>query len=790
MKLLNTKFRKILFRTLLVVVILVVLIIVFISPITKWAVEKYDVKYSGREVTMDLPYINPFTGYVHLRNLKIYEANSDSVFFSTKALKVNLEMWKLLRKTYEISSVTLDTPVGKIIQQDSVTLNFTDIIERFSSKDTVPKPKDPNKEPLHLNILNMEIKDGTFYYVEKTVPVFYYIKKLDAESDGLRWDVDSMAAKIYLESGPGTGTVNATFMINMKSLDYRLGAVVNKFDLSIMEQYIKDIANYGKFRANLDADVKATGNFKSQEELNATGMVSVNDLHFGKDTSEDYLAFQKLIVDIEQLNPAGKKYAFDSIALVKPYFKYERYDHLDNLQNMFGKGGENVKEAKQESGKANILFQIADYVKLLAKNFFKSNYEIKRLAIYEADIHYDDYALAEKFATAAVPLTIIADSIERSEKWVDLKLKTGLYPYGDVNFALNINPLDSTDFDIRYHLQKIPLAMFNPYLITYTSFPLDRGTLELKGNWNVRNGYISSNNRLTLIDARIGKRQKRNGAKWIPLRLAMFFVRDRGNVTDFEVPIRGDLKDPKFKLGDVILDIITNVFVKPATTLYRSEVRSTENEIEKSMVVRWDKRKAVLESDQEEFVENIAGFLKDNPKVTISVTPIVWEEKEKEYILFFEAKKQFYLFANKINSKDLRDKDTSHIEKISIKDSTFIKYLDSRTKSKLLFTIQDKCRKIVSADVVNNRYHDLLKQRKATFMAYFKEEGVANRVKIQDVNVKIPYNGFSLYRINYKGDVPDELIEAYRTINDFNNKNPRKKYKDLREKNRKAARGK
>jgi len=790
MKLLNTKFRKIIFRTLLVIVILVVLLVAFISPIAKWAVEKYDVRYSGREITMDLPYINPFTGYVHLRNLKIYEANSDSVFFSARALKVNMEMLKLLNRTYEISSVTLDTPVGRIVQQDSVTLNFTDIIERFSSRDTVPKPEDPDKEPLHLNILNMKIKDGTFYYTEKTVPVFYYVKHVDAESEGLRWDVDSMAARLHLESGPGTGTVNATFMINMKSLNYRLAAVVDKFDLGIMEQYIRDIANYGTFRANLDADVKATGNIKSKEELNATGLVMVNDLHFGKDPSEDYLAFQKLIVDIRQLSPAGKKYAFDSIALVKPYFKYERYDHLDNLQNMFGKGGEHVKEAKQESGKANILFQIADYVKILAKNFFKSNYEIRRLAIYDADLHYEDYALTEKFATAAVPLTIIADSIERSEKWVDLKLKTGLYPYGNVNLGLSINPMDSTDFDIHYHLEKIPMAMFNPYLITYTSFPLDRGTIELKGDWQVRNGSINSHNRLTLIDARISKRQKRNGASWIPLKLVMFFVRDRGNVTDYEVPIKGDLKDPKFRLGDVILDILTNIFVKPATTIYRTEVRYTENEIEKSMVVRWDKRKALLEPDQEEFVENIAGFLKDHPEVSISVSPLVWEEKEKEYILFFEAKKQFYLFANKLNSKSLTEKDTTRIEKISVKDSSFIRYLDDRLKSGLRFTIQDKCRQIVSADVVNSRYQDLLKQRREAFMAYFKEAGVDKRVKMQEVTVKIPYNGFSLYRINYKGDIPDELLEAYRAINDFDNRNPRKKYKSLREKNRRASRGK
>lgn len=787
---LATRIRKILLRTLLVVAILAVLIIVFISPIAKWAVEKYDTKYSGREITMDLPYINPFTGYVHLRNFKIYEANSDSVFFSSEAIKVNIEMLKLLTKTYELSSVTLDTPVGKIIQQDSVTFNFTDVLKRFTSKDSIPKPKDPNKEPAHFNILDMKIKNGTFYYVEKTVPVFYYIKKLDVESDGLRWDVDTMAAKVYLESGPGTGTVNATMMVNVKSMDYRLAAVVDKFDLGIMEQYIKDLVNYGKFRANLDADVKATGNIKNKEDLNATGIVSVNDLHFGKDTAEDYLAFQKLTVDIMQLSPAGKKYSFDSISLLKPYVKYERYDHLDNLQNMFGKKGQNVKNAKQSNGKTNILFQIADYVKVLAKNFFKSNYQIKRLAIYDADIRYNDYALTEKFAAAAFPLTIIADSIERSKKWVDLSLKTGLKPYGDINLGLSINPLDSSDFDIHYHLQKIPMAMFNPYLITYTSFPLDRGTIELKGNWSVRNGFINSNNRLTIIDARVNNRQKRNGAKWIPLRLIMFFIRDRGNVTDYEVPIKGDLKDPKFKVGDVILDILTNIFVKPATIRYRSEVRYTENEIEKSMLVRWDKRKTVLESNQEEFVQKIAGFLKENPGISVTVSPLVYEEKEKEYILFFEAKKQFYLFANKMNSKDLRDKDTTNIEEISVKDSSFIRYLDARIKTKLLFTIQDKCRQIVSQDVVNERFNAIIKKRKEVFLAYFKEEGVADRVKMQPMVDKIPYNGFSVYKINYKGEVPDELMEAYRTINDFNNKNPRKKYKELREKNRKAIRGK
>ena len=46
--------------------------------------------------------------------------------------------------------------------------------------------------------------------------------------------------------------------------------------------------------------------------------------------------------------------------------------------------------------------------------------------------------------------------------------------------------------------------------------------------------------------------------------LIMTFIRERGNVIDYEIPITGNLKDPKFHLSDVIFDLLGNIFVKPA----------------------------------------------------------------------------------------------------------------------------------------------------------------------------------------------------------------------------------
>lgn len=783
MKFLNTRLKKVIFWILVSIIALVILVIAFISPLTKYMIEKYDVKYTGREITLDRAYVNPFTGYISLKNLTIYEYQSDSLFLST-TISVNFEILKLLSKTYEVSSVTLDNPIIRVVQNEK-RFNFDDVVEKFSSKDTISKEPEVDKEPTHLNVLNMKIRNGTFYYIEKSIPINYFIKEVNIESDGLRWNSDSLKTTFAFVSGVGKGgSMKGHFDMNLKTLDYRLQDVVDKFDLSALEQYVKDIANYGRLRATLDADIVAVGNFKKAEEINAEGLLSINDFHLGKDLHNDFVAFKKLTLDMIQLAPANKLYLFDSISLVNPYFKYERYDHLDNLQYMFGQQGEKVAESAGNPQKVNILFQIGGYIQQLAKNFFRSDYKVKRLAIYDADVRYYDYALTEKFSVGVSPLTIIADSIERGDRWVNLTLRTDLQPYGHLSFDLSINPRDSSDFNFQYHLWRVPMAWFNPYLITYTSFPLDRGLLEFKGYTNVKDGIVNSKNNLVIIDPRVNSRQKRNGAKWLPLRFFMFFVRERGNVIDYEIPIAGDLKNPNFKFKDIIFDVLENIFVKPVTVPYRTEVRNVENEIEKSLTLKWVMRKSELNPPQEKFIKKMADFLEDNPNAFIVVKSELYTEREKEYILFFETKKQFYLSSNKMSLKNLSDRDSARIEKLSIKDSTFTYYLN-RKAGRDLHTVQEKCKRVIKETTIDQKLKQLTQARKNLFLSYFKEKGVDGRVKMEAAKSTVPFNGFSLYRINYKGEFPDYLLEAYEDINDLDNNSPRNKFKEERSRSRK-----
>ncbi|MFN6946941.1 MAG: DUF748 domain-containing protein, partial [Cytophagaceae bacterium] len=672
------------------------MIVLIISPITKYLIEKYDIKFTGREIVCDWAYVNPFTGYIYLSDLKIYELNNDSIFFSANGCSANFEMHKIFSKTYEISELHLNKPKGVIIQ-DSTGLNFNDLIKLFSSKGD----SGIAREPVHFNILSINIVDGELHYYEKIIPVNYSIKKLNIESTGLQWNADTIAAKFDFLSGTGDGNVKGNFTINTKSLDYRLAVVIQKFDLNVLEQYLKDMMNYGNFSAHLDADLKTSGNFNDRQDITVAGLLEITEFHIGKSPLDDYASFAKAMLKINEISPKKLIYNCDTIRLKRPYLKYERYDYLDNIQTMFGKAGTNVSAVYGNQSKFNLVIEIASYISALSKNFFKSDYKINSLAITDAHLVFNDYSLGEKFNIELDPLFVRADSINKNHTWVNVSLESSIKPYGNMAMSLRINPKDNGDFDLQYGFTKLPISMFNPYIISYTSFPFDRGSIELAGQWNVRKEIIQSDNHVKVVDLRLAKRLKKEDNKWIPMPLVMGFVRDRGNVIDYEIPITGNLNDPKFHLKDVFFDVLENMFIKPATIPYRMQVKKNETEIEKFLTLKWDLMDNFIERDQERFLKRMADFLAKNPEESISVYPQLYSMKEREYILLFEAKKKYFLETNNLDINSFNEKESKMVEMMSVKDPSFIRYISKKINDSLAFSIQDKCSKLIDPAIVD-----------------------------------------------------------------------------------------
>lgn len=758
------KWKKVALISTTVIVLVVVIVIAFISPIAKYVIEKYDYKILGRKIRMDWIYVNPFTGYARIHNLKVYEQDEDSIFVKAATATVDFEMLKLPFKTYEISGVSLQNADIRLEQTNS-KINLDDIIQRFTPKDTLKK----DTAKTHFNLLNIEIKDSRFFYIEHTVPVYYYITGLNIKSPGLRWDNDTMEFNVSFKNGMGTGDVKAYFGLNIKSLNYSTQAKMGKFDMDIINQYFQDISDFGVIRANVDADVGVNGNFKSKVALTTKGYLAINDFHFGKDEQDknDYTSFKKVAINMISVSPLNYDYAVDTLAIIDPFFKYERYDSLDNLTRAFGVGAKNYKDVKasQSEGHFNLIVAIADFLKELGQNFLKSHYSAKKFALYNGNVAFNDFALQQKFGAAAVPLNILAENIDRDNPLLKVNLQSQIKPHGNLDVAFSVTPYNFSNFDINYGIDDIAIPDFNPYVITYTSFPLVRGTLSLKGNWQVRDSVIDSHNHLVIDAPKRGKRIKKKDTRWLPLPLILGIVVNPGNMIDYEIPIKGKLSDPKFKLKYIILDVLKNIVVKPPTSPYRAQVHQLENKVVKYHHFRWNTRQTELAKDEINYVTDIARFLHKNAEASIIVTPVAFGAREKEDILIYLAKKKYYKRIHNIKETQFTSDDSMAVEKMSMREPGFLAALD-KTADPLMFTIQEKCGVWIDSNEVNAVYNNILKTRQRNFTRIFEIEDVMKQVKFKPQRTEAPRSGFSNYHIEYSADIPEKLEEAMEKLLD------------------------
>jgi hypothetical protein len=220
------------------------------------------------------------------------------------------------------------------------------------------------------------------------------------------------------------------------------------------------------------------------------------------------------------------------------------------------------------------------------------------------------------------------------------------------------------------------------------------------------------------------------------------------------------------------------------------QVDHINNELEKYLTLKWMPRQTNLTEQQERFLKKVNRFLKDNPEASITITPINYEDKEKEYILFYAAKKKYFLETHKKDAASYSKDDSIEVDKMSVKESHFMRYLNQHVDTTSIFSIQDKCRAFVghkagldsvqvlrqTERIVDRQFADLQKVREDKFHSYFTEDGVKDKIKIDKEEDTVPFDGFSFYKINYDGDMPKKLQEAYQDMNELNDKSPVRRY--------------
>jgi hypothetical protein len=165
----------------------------------------------------------------------------------------------------------------------------------------------------------------------------------------------------------------------------------------------------------------------------------------------------------------------------------------------------------------------------------------------------------------------------------------------------------------------------------------------------------------------------------------------------------------------------------------------------------------------------------------LSVHPVIYTEKEKENILFFETKKKYFLMTHQKSLANFSHQDSIEVNRLSIReDKVFFNYLSKGVSDTTMFTLQEKCFNFVGHDLIEKEYKRIIQQRALAFFKVFEEDKTTQFLKIHAAESTTPFNGFSHYKLNYPSDIPNELRRAFQRMEELDNENPRKRYKRQR----------
>lgn len=126
-----------------------------------------------------------------------------------------------------------------------------------------------------------------------------------------------------------------------------------------------------------------------------------------------------------------------------------------------------------------------------------------------------------------------------------------------------INPLSEDAFtDLVITLGGMDLRPTGSYSGKYVGYELSKGKLSLDLKYRVSQKVLEAENLVLVDQLTFGEKTESPDATSLPVPLVVGLLKDRKGLIEIDMPIRGNLDDPDFKYGKVVISTLLNLLTK------------------------------------------------------------------------------------------------------------------------------------------------------------------------------------------------------------------------------------
>lgn len=173
--------------------------------------------------------------------------------------------------------------------------------------------------------------------------------------------------------------------------------------------------------------------------------------------------------------------------------------------------------------------------------------------------------------------------------------------------------------DLTGQLDGYGMQALTPFTTRYLGFGVKRGRLDVDTDVTIADGRLDSTTRIAADKFYLGDRVDSEQALDVPVKLGLSVLRDSSGMIRLPITIAGDLNDPGFSVGGLVLRVIRNVLVKAATAPFSllASLAGGDDDLRYLPFPPGDARLSVGTRDK---VARLAAILKDRKNLTVILT--------------------------------------------------------------------------------------------------------------------------------------------------------------------------
>ena len=535
----------------LAIVLLFALILAIASPVAKYVVNNYGEDIVGRELHADRVVINPYWGGVTIKGFQCKEQNGETDFISFDRLYVQIAYPQLIAKRVKLRAIHLDGFNGQVLKSND-RLNFTDIIERYSRPDSVPADTTPSEWKVFLD--DIRINNSSIRYRDVVTHKQWKLEDISLSVPGLYFDNKQTNAGLEFALPTG-GRVGIVAGYRMQSNNYAVNLKLYDVHTDVVLPLVQDYLNVSGLGAKLNGAIHVEGSLDNITNIQLKGNLSMAGLSIRDTHDDEVAALDELRLVLNKGDLSTNTFILDSLIITGVTGNYEVHEGWNTLSRLMKQPEEVAQDSVTAESHDTVPQTTTKPIVWMAK----------KARVTGHDLTYHDYSMKHDWEYAIKTLEVTGSNIATNGRnTVSMKatLPGDATMQADFTGALDLAKYD-TRMDIK--VRGVQLSDFDALCRNYTGYPLEGGDLTIDSHLDVVSANLKGTNRIEIDHPRVGKKERFTKAPYknIPVRTGFKMLTSSQDMILLDVPVSGNVNNPKFSLRKVISRALLKVFFGP-----------------------------------------------------------------------------------------------------------------------------------------------------------------------------------------------------------------------------------